>query len=105
MSNQILCVLGCGLARLTLEYAAMDYAAQGNEFSYYMLMSSNFILNCSEEVEQFPLQPFIHQFTNIKEEKDNFRVVRVPDVLPSDLVSPQSDLSMVAGEFIECYKD
>ena len=28
------------------------FAAQGNEFSYYMLITSSFMLNCSTEAEQ-----------------------------------------------------
>jgi len=34
------------------------FAAQGNEFSYYMLIASSFMLNCSSEPEQAShLQP------------------------------------------------
>ena len=36
---------GSGLARLPFDLACMGYSAQGNEFSYYMLLTSNIILN------------------------------------------------------------
>jgi carnosine N-methyltransferase len=36
---------GCGLGRLVFEFAARGYRSQGNEFAYFMLLPSNFILN------------------------------------------------------------
>ena len=36
---------GTGLSRLTWEIANLGFTSQGNEFSFYMLTSSNFILN------------------------------------------------------------
>ena len=56
--------VGCGLGRIVLEFAAMGYGSQGNEFSYFMLLGSNFMLNCIEKVEQFEIKPFIHTFCN-----------------------------------------
>ena len=41
---------GCGLGRLVYEMAKRQYRAIGNEFSYFCLLSSNFILNESEQV-------------------------------------------------------
>ena len=38
-------VPGCGLARLAMEVAAKGFRCEGNEFSVYMLLASNFILN------------------------------------------------------------
>lgn len=38
-------VPGAGLGRLAFELAQRGYACQGNEFSMFMLLASNFILN------------------------------------------------------------
>ena len=43
-------VPGCGLGRLVFEMAKRKFRAIGNEFSYFCLLSSNFILNESEHV-------------------------------------------------------
>ena len=40
-------VPGAGLGRLAFEIARLGYAAEGNDFSYHMLMGSNYILNGS----------------------------------------------------------
>uniref|UniRef100_K3Z6U1 Uncharacterized protein n=1 Tax=Setaria italica TaxID=4555 RepID=K3Z6U1_SETIT len=38
-------VPGAGLGRLALEISSLGFVSQGNEFSYYMLICSSFILN------------------------------------------------------------
>ena len=38
-------VPGAGLGRLAFELAKCGYTCQGNEFSMFMLLASNFILN------------------------------------------------------------
>jgi carnosine N-methyltransferase len=38
-------VPGAGLGRLAFEIANLGFKCEGNEFSLYMLMASNFILN------------------------------------------------------------
>jgi len=38
-------VPGAGLGRLTYELACLGYSCEGNEFSYFMLIASNFVLN------------------------------------------------------------
>ena len=73
---------GCGLGRLVFEFAWRGYRAIGNEFAYFCLLSSNFILNESENVDEFTLFPFIHNFNNLKTDEDAFREVKVPDVCP-----------------------
>ena len=69
-----------------------------------MLVSSNFILNMTENAEDFEIQPFIHTFSNTFEEKDPFEIYRIPDVNPADMIKPGHDFSMVAGEFVEVYQ-
>lgn len=94
---------GCGLGRQVFDFAAKGYAAQGNEFSYFMLIASNFILNSVDKKEKYEIQPFIHNFSNNFEYSDPFASCRIPDVLIADHITPNSDFSMVAGEFIEVY--
>uniref|UniRef100_A0A6M2EVS0 Uncharacterized protein n=1 Tax=Populus davidiana TaxID=266767 RepID=A0A6M2EVS0_9ROSI len=38
-------VPGAGLGRLVLEISCLGFVSQGNEFSYYMMICSSFILN------------------------------------------------------------
>jgi carnosine N-methyltransferase len=39
---------GCGMGRLVFDFALEGYKSQGNEFTYFMLLASNWILNNSE---------------------------------------------------------
>ena len=63
---------GCGLGRLVFEFALRNYKSQGNEFAYFMLLGSNFILNQSQHAEQFEIYPFIHNFSNLKRSEQAF---------------------------------
>jgi carnosine N-methyltransferase len=94
---------GAGLGRLTFEIARLGYKSQGNEFSYFMLLTSDFILNKIEASSQFSLFPFIHDFSNVLKLDDVFKRLEVPDVCPADVLPADSDFSMVAGEFVEVY--
>ncbi|EST05367.1 hypothetical protein PSEUBRA_005644 [Kalmanozyma brasiliensis GHG001] len=95
-------VPGAGLGRLAFEYAAQGYSCQGNEFSFYMLLASHYILNKSSRVNEHVIYPFVHSSSNWRMADDMLRPVHIPDVLPSSL--PQtSEFSMVAGEFCEVY--
>mmetsp|Transcript_5721 Transcript_5721/g.8130 ORF Transcript_5721/g.8130 Transcript_5721/m.8130 type:complete len:400 (-) Transcript_5721:1132-2331(-) len=106
-------VPGAGLGRLALEIAARGYSAQGNEFSYHMLLVSNFILNGgATESESIEIQPFIDQPSNLRQAADRLRILRIPDVAPSSLLGPAlnsnrppPDFSMAAGEFLSVYQD
>ena len=95
---------GAGLGRLVYDFAVDGYAAQGNEFSYFMLVASNFILNMNQNTEEIEIQPFIHTFCNTFAENDPFEVYKIPDVSPAENILPGHDFSMVAGEFVEVYK-
>ena len=97
-------LIGSGLGRLPFDFASKGYDAQGNEFSYFMLFSANFILNLVEQKEWWEIHPYIHTFNNIVQEKDPFELYKIPDILPSSLITPGVDFSMVAGEFVEVYK-
>ncbi|XP_058493136.1 carnosine N-methyltransferase [Solea solea] len=97
-------VPGAGLGRLAWEIARLGYICQGNEWSLFMLFSSNFVLNRCEKVNALTLYPWIHQFSNNKKSSDQTRPIRFPDVNPQSLPLT-SDFSMVAGDFVEVYSD
>ncbi|KAK3514496.1 hypothetical protein QTP70_018666 [Hemibagrus guttatus] len=97
-------VPGAGLGRLAWEIACLGYSCQGNEWSFFMLFSSNFILNRCEKENAMTLYPWVHQFSNNKMSGDQTRGVTFPDVNPQSL-PPDSDFSMTAGDFLEVYTD
>ena len=44
-SRKHVLVPGCGLGRLVFEIVSAGYSCQGNEFSYFMLFTGNYIMN------------------------------------------------------------
>ena len=94
---------GAGLGRLTFEIARLGFRSQGNEFSYFMLITSDYLLNKTNKKEEFEVFPFIHDFSNVMKVEDVFKGIRVPDLCPADELHENSDFSMVAGEFVEVY--
>lgn len=95
---------GAGLARLLFEVACLGFKAQGNEFSYFMLICSNFILNCTTKKEEFEIQPLIHTFSNIFKNDSPLKKILIPDIDLAEQMNEQGEMSMVAGEFVEVYK-
>ncbi|ETW77530.1 hypothetical protein HETIRDRAFT_327542, partial [Heterobasidion irregulare TC 32-1] len=95
-------VPGAGLGRLAFDVAKLGFACQGNEFSHYMLLSSYFILNCTDTINQYTLYPYVHSFSNLPDRAAILREVKIPDVLPGGL-APGSNFSLVAGDFEEIY--
>ncbi|KAI2552898.1 CARNMT1 isoform 3, partial [Pan troglodytes] len=93
-------VPGAGLGRLAWEIAMLGYACQGNEWSFFMLFSSNFVLNRCSEINKYKLYPWIHQFSNNRRSADQIRPIFFPDVDPHSL-PPGSNFSMTAGDFQE----
>ena len=100
-------VPGAGLGRLMYEIAKLGFKSQGNEFSYYMLLCSNFIFNNTTKKDEFVLQPFIHSFSNIFNEETPFKKILIPDENLAEELSKTDtgEMSMVAGEFCHVYKD
>ena len=96
---------GAGLGRLTYDIAKLGFSAQGCEFSYQMLISSNFILNYAPGEKSLSLHPWALSCSNVWDaERDQFKQVLVPDELPGGL-PPNVDFSMVAGDFLEVYRN
>ncbi|XP_034490001.1 carnosine N-methyltransferase isoform X2 [Drosophila innubila] len=96
-------VPGAGLGRLTYELACRGYACEGNEFSYFMLIASNFVLNLCDYENKHVLYPWVHQYVNNMRRADQVAAVRFPDVCPVRN-PPKGNIEMAAGDFLEVYK-
>ncbi|KAI8337102.1 N2227-like protein-domain-containing protein [Chlamydoabsidia padenii] len=95
-------VPGAGLGRLAYDIATHGFSCQGNEFTFYMLLASNFILNKLDREDQYELYPFVHSFSNLPSAASQLQPVKIPDVVPGNLPATV-DFSMVAGDFLEVY--
>ena len=106
------CVPGAGVGRLACELASLGYAVQGNEFSLYMLLASDFILNggVASPAKPLHISPFLLESRNVYAATDPMRKIAIPDVDPySLLMDPTTgqtkpvDFSMAGGEFCSIY--
>lgn len=98
-------VPGTGLGRLVLETARLGYRCQGNEFSYYMLLVSSFILNQTSYEHEYVIHPWVHSSCNVIADMDQLRPVPIPDILPGECGIQPGLMSMCAGDFLEVYGD
>ncbi|ANZ76168.1 BA75_03089T0 [Komagataella pastoris] len=105
-------VPGCGLGRLVVELVKRGFQTQGNEFSYHMLLASNFILNHTFVANNYQIFPFIHRFSHNKKRNLQLAPVFIPDYNPGDISFLQRDfpdipvadlMSMTAGSFVDLY--
>ncbi|XP_037934403.1 carnosine N-methyltransferase-like isoform X2 [Teleopsis dalmanni] len=96
-------VPGAGLGRLTYELACRGYECEGNEFSYFMLIASNFVLNQCTEENAYTLYPWVHQYVNNLNKSDQVASIRFPDICPARN-PPKGNIMMAAGDFLEVYK-
>ena len=94
---------GAGLGRLTYEVARMGFSSQGNEFSFFMLIVSSFILNNTQRAEEFTIHPYVRGSLNLLSAADRPRAIKIPDVCPGEADSGRMDMSMTAGDFLEVY--
>ncbi|CAG0881387.1 unnamed protein product [Darwinula stevensoni] len=92
-------VPGAGLGRLAFEIASLGFECQGNEFSLFMLLASNFVLNKCSGVDMYTLYPFVHQYINNLNATDQVQAIKFPDVNPSS-ISLETEFSMAAGDFL-----
>lgn len=102
-SQRVLCP-GSGLGRLPFDLARLGYAAQGNEFSYHMIMGSQLVFNRTNKPLCFTIYPFVTSIANRRRAEDTLQAVRVPDVCPVDALPEGSDFSMAGGEFVAVYE-
>uniref|UniRef100_A0A914N1C2 carnosine N-methyltransferase n=1 Tax=Meloidogyne incognita TaxID=6306 RepID=A0A914N1C2_MELIC len=112
-------VTGAGLARLAWELRKMGFSVTGNElFSYFMLLTSNFILNACHEKEEFTIYPYVMDFSNSWCYEDQLKPIKFPDVNPADFNDGDKNSSereninnmatgfaMCAGDFLQAYSD
>jgi len=99
---------GSGLGRLTFEVARRGYFAEGNEFSYHMLLGTAWILNESGAALSTTIFPYVLDMTGRVQMHEGMRPVCIPDVSPSEECCTSNtfgDISMRSGEFAEVYKD
>ncbi|WOH07052.1 hypothetical protein DCAR_0626481 [Daucus carota subsp. sativus] len=97
-------VPGAGLGRLALEISRLGFASQGNEFSYYMMICSSFILNQTERANEWTIYPWIHSNCNSLSDSDQLRPVSIPDIHPASAGITEG-FSMCGGDFVEVYSD
>jgi carnosine N-methyltransferase len=91
----------------------LGYSVQGNEFSLYMLLASDFILNGGIATPDRPLEmaPWLMESTNSHSSADRCRIVQIPDVDPLDIMdyeeneTPVPQFSMAAGDFQSIYSN
>jgi len=98
---------GSGLGRLTFEAAIRGYFAEGNEFSYHMLLGTAWVLNDSGQALGTTIFPYIVDTAGRRGAYDHMRPVCIPDICPGDFCDPASgfgEISMRSGEFVEVYK-
>lgn len=107
-------VPGAGLGRLVFDLCIQGYNVEGNEISYHQLLSSNWVLNQTENAEQYELFPFAFDFSNTISRAHQLKVVKIPDVHPATALAeasvrsriPVSDrMNMTAADFTELYGD
>jgi len=120
-------VPGCGLARMLAELVLHGFDAQGNEFSFAMLLGSSWVLNgsASRGVEQgMTIHPWCSSGSNHARSMDMFRGVRVPDLHIGKAVEAAwkavedwgegdggepplrpGSMSMAAGDFLDVYSE
>ncbi|KAH7285708.1 hypothetical protein KP509_33G042200 [Ceratopteris richardii] len=97
------CVVpGAGLSRLACEISCLGFACQGNEFSYYMLICSNFILNVTQAPLEWAIHPWIHSNCNMISDAIQLQTVYFPDLHPGS-AGITDGFSMCAGDFVEVY--
>jgi len=95
---------GCGLGRLVLEVANLGFVVEGNEFSYYMLFASAFMMNYVSHPDEFVIHPWILGSCNNARDEDQLRGVGIPDVIPESMenIGP-NQMSICGGDFVEVY--
>ncbi|GAV80111.1 N2227 domain-containing protein [Cephalotus follicularis] len=97
-------VPGAGLGRLALEISCLGFISQGNEFSYYMMICSSFILNHTQTAGEWTIYPWIHSNCNSLSDGDQLRSISVPDIHPASAGITEG-FSMCGGDFVEVYSD
>jgi carnosine N-methyltransferase len=104
--TQKVLVPGSGLGRLVFDLAVMGYDAQGNEFSYFMLLMGDYIMNHSSSARCHTVYPWLGESCNMMSREEEFQGIAFPDIYPNEAVQNapgQVNMSVAAGEFLQCY--
>ena len=105
-------VPGCGLGRIIFELVKLGFWCQGNEFSYHMLVTSNYILNHCAISNSNTIFPFIHRASHVQRRLNQLAPVTIPDISTVAIQEvaekhpeiPFGELmSMTAGSFVDLY--
>uniref|UniRef100_A0A914ZRM2 carnosine N-methyltransferase n=1 Tax=Parascaris univalens TaxID=6257 RepID=A0A914ZRM2_PARUN len=95
-------VPGAGLGRLTWHLVLEGFSVQGNEFSLFMLFTSNFILNKCQKENEFTIYPYVLDTCNNWTYEDQIRPVQFPDLCPATASPTRANtFSMCAGDFLQ----
>lgn len=97
-ANVKVLVPGCGLGRLPWEFARLGFEAEGNEFTYFMLLAGHFIMHTPEK-EMFPIYPYATHLKSAVSQASQMREIKVPDER-TDLYR----VNMQAGDFLHEYR-
>lgn len=110
------CVPGAGVGRLAFDITALGYSVQGNDFSLFMLLASDFMLNGGVATPENPIMisPWLLESRNVHSPTDPLRIAKIPDVDPYTVLSERvnvdeseadniPEFSMAAGEFAAIY--
>lgn len=96
---------GSGLGRLAWEVASLGFQTQGNEFSYHMLIMSNFILNYTRKEREFEIYPHIDSTINVWRFRDQNGKSLIPDISPTGIKRSNKNFTMLAGDFLDMFLD
>lgn len=102
-SSKIL-VPGCGLGRLNLEISHKLPKSKiiGNEFSRYMLWTSNLILSQFDSKTTYKIHPFVHTTSNNFDTSKICRSISIPDI---DVSRFGENMEIHAGNFLEVFRN
>lgn len=95
-------VPGAGLGRLLYEVCRLGFEAEGNDFSHFMLLPAEYLLNAGLAAESCTLHPWILPSSNQLAAGRQLRTVAIPDTELS-LEGTGGQMSMVAGDFLQVY--
>jgi carnosine N-methyltransferase len=98
-------VPGCGLARLPVDLAAAGFHAVGNEFSFFMLLTSSFVLNNLQEAQHVAIHPWVLTTCNQRSDAAQLRAVMIPDTPAAAVLAggEQGRIGMVTGDFVDVF--
>ena len=105
-----------GVGRLAFDITALGYSVQGNDFSLFMLLASDFMLNGGVATPENPIMisPWLLESRNVHSPTDPLRIAKIPDIDPYTVLSERvnadgsqaenmPEFSMAAGEFAAIY--